>query len=225
MRLAAPQQGRLDCRMLKADFSKATAALSKADPVMAQLIRQYGPCSLGARRRDAFHVLAASIIGQQLSTKAADTIQKRIHLRVGAKKHLKPAHFLAIAAEELRACGLSNAKAKWLQGISQAVESGVFSFTKLRKMPDADAIAALDALPGIGPWTAEMFLIFALDRPDIFSMGDVGLRNAVNRVYNKGRPFNDARTLKLSARWAPWRSVASWYLWRVIDDSEVQTWA
>lgn len=210
--------------MLKADFSLASAYLCTADPVMAQLIAKYGPCSLGAKPRDPFHVLMSSIISQQLSTKAADTIQKRIHLRVGAKKHLKPAHFLAIAAEELRACGLSNAKAKWLQGISQAVDSGVFSFSKLRKMPDAEAIAALDALPGIGLWTAEMFLMFALDRADIFSMGDVGLRNAINRLYNKGRPLNDARTRKLTARWAPWRSVASWYLWRMTD-GDVQAWA
>ena len=203
--------------MLKTDFSKATAQLAKSDPIMATLIRQYGAHTLGARKRDDFHVLATSIISQQLSTKAADTIQKRIHLRVGAKKHLQPAHFLAIAAEELRACGLSNAKVKWLQAIAQAVDSGVFSFNKLRKMSDENAIEALDALPGIGRWTADMFLIFALDRPDIFSMGDVGLRNSINRLYNKGKPLNDAKTLKLTAKWAPWRSVACWYLWRGID--------
>lgn len=210
--------------MLKTDFSAASAQLAKADPVMARLIAQYGPHTLGSKRRDAFHVLATSIIGQQLSTKAADTIQARVHARVGARKHLKPAHFLDLAAEELRACGLSNAKAKWLHALAVAVDSGAFSFRSLRKMNDEDAIAALDALPGIGRWTAEMFLIFALDRPDLFSLGDVGLRNAVNRLYNQGKPLNDAKTLKLAARWAPWRSVASWYLWRGLDgDSETWT--
>lgn len=203
--------------MLKTDFSPAAAHLKRADPVMKRLITEVGAHSLGAKKRDHFHILCTSIISQQLSVKAADTIQKRVHARVGAKKHLKPEHFLAIAAEELRACGLSNGKAKWLKGISEAVESGVFSFTKLKKMPDEEAIEALDALPGIGRWTAEMFLIFALDRPDIFSMGDVGLRNAINRYYNKGKPLNDARTLKLTAQWAPWRSVACWYLWRSVD--------
>lgn len=203
--------------MPKTDYSAAARHLSKADPVMAQLIRDHGAHTLGARKRDAFHVLATSIISQQLSTKAADTIQRRVQERVGAQKHLAPAHLLAVAHEDLRACGLSNAKAKWLQGIAQAVDSGTFSFAKLRRMSDEDAIEALDALPGIGRWTAEMYLIFALDRPDIFSLGDVGLRNSINRLYNKGRPLNDAKTLKLTATWAPWRSVACWYLWRGID--------
>lgn len=203
--------------MDKTDFRLATAYLKKADPVMAKLIKEHGEHSLGAKKRDHFHILCTSIISQQLSVKAADTIQKRVHARVGAKKHLAPAHFLEIAAEELRACGLSNGKAKWLKACAEAVHSGVFSFSKLKKMPDEEAIAALDALPGIGPWTAEMFLIFALDRPDIFSMGDVGLRNAINRLYNKGKPLNDKKTLKLTAQWAPWRSVACWYLWRGID--------
>lgn len=215
-------------RLASPDVKDAVAAgerfLAQADPVMAQLLRAHGPCTLGRRKRDPFHVLAASIIGQQLSSKAADSIQARVEARVAADKHLKPEHFLQISAEELRACGLSNAKTRWLRSLAEAAIRGTLDFARLRKMDDTAALKALDDLPGIGPWTAEMFLIFALDRLDIFSMGDVGLRNAVNRLYNKGRPLNDARTLKLTRQWAPFRSIASWYLWR-LTDGDIQTWA
>jgi DNA-3-methyladenine glycosylase II len=108
-------------------------------------------------------------------------------------------------------------KAKWLASIADAVRTGDLSFARIAKMPDSEAIKTLDALPGIGQWTAEMFLIFALDRPDIFSMGDVGLRRAVNTLYNGGRKLSDRRTEELAERWSPYRSVACWYLWRVTD--------
>jgi DNA-3-methyladenine glycosylase II len=93
----------------------------------------------------------------------------------------------------------------------------------LRKLDDETALEILDALPGIGRWTAEMFLIFAMDRLDIFSMGDVGLRNGLNRLHNRGEKLDDAATLVLTARWAPYRSVASWYLWRVTDGDAAAT--
>jgi DNA-3-methyladenine glycosylase II len=124
---------------------------------------------------------------------------------------------------QLRACGLSNAKARWLLALAEATASGTLDFRKIRRMDDAAALAVLDALPGIGQWTAEMMLIFAFDRLDVFSMGDVGLRRGVNLLYNKGRPLNDRRTLKLTAAWAPYRSVASWYLWRMADGDST-TW-
>lgn len=202
----------------------AEAHLSQADSVMGRLIAHYRPCTLGQTHRDPFHTLGYSIISQQLSTKAADTIYRRVAARVGAKQRLKPAHFLACPPGDLRACGLSNAKAKWLQALAEAHETGTLNFRALKKLDDAAALAALDALPGIGPWTAEMALIFAFDRLDIFSMGDVGLRRMVDRLYNKGRPLNERRTLKLTAAWAPYRSVASWYLWRAAD-GETAVWS
>lgn len=197
--------------------------LARRCPTMRHLIRAHGPSTLGAKRRDPFHVLASAIIGQQLSTKAADTIQARVHARVGVKTKLAPDALLATPAGDLRACGLSNAKVKWLHALSARVESGALNFRALAKMNDADALRTLDELPGVGLWTAEMFLIFALDRLDLFSMGDVGLRNAVNRLFNGGVRLDEPATRQIVERWAPYRSVASWYLWR-LTDGEVQTW-
>ena len=186
------------------------------DAIMAKLVQKLGPCTLG-KKRDPFHTLCVSIISQQLSSKAADTIASRVEALIGSKGRMTHKHFKAVTMEQLRSCGLSNSKAKWLTSIADAVRTGNLSFPKIAKMPDPEAIKTLDALPGIGQWTAEMFLIFALNRPDIFSMGDVGLRRAVNTLYNGGRKLSDRRTEELADRWAPYRSVACWYLWRSTD--------
>jgi DNA-3-methyladenine glycosylase II len=199
----------------------AETHLRGRDRKLARLIDHCGPCTLGRARRDPFHVLCGSIISQQLSTKAADTIQARIAAATGAGKRFAPAHFLDFEHEQLRACGLSTAKARWLKALAQAVHHGELSFEKLRRLDDEAAIEALDALPGVGRWTAEMMLIFALDRLDVFSLGDVGLRRSVNRLYNGGEPLDDEATLKITARWAPYRSIGSWYMWRMIDGVEV----
>ena len=198
--------------------------LSRRCPLMRTLIRNHGPSTLGESKRDPFHVLASSIIGQQLSVKAADTIQARVHVLVGARKRLLPAQLLSVTPEALRACGLSTAKVRWLQTLAQKVECGELNFRKLAKMDDANALQTLDDLPGVGLWTAEMFMIFAMDRIDIYSMGDVGLRNGVNKLFNKGLKLDERATLEIVERWAPYRSVASWYLWRLVD-GDIQTWS
>jgi DNA-3-methyladenine glycosylase II len=202
----------------------AEAFLAAADPVLAPLIARHGPCGLGAKTRDPFHILCTSIVSQQLSTKAADTIQKRVEQLVQARPHLKPAHFLDVPHARLRACGLSNAKARWMVEIARRTHAGEFSFRKLVRLEDEAAIEMLDALPGIGRWSAEMYLMFALNRLDIFSLGDLGLRRSVNRLYAKGRKLSDKRTLAITKNWAPYRSVASWYLWR-LGDEEPGNWA
>lgn len=204
-------------------IASAEKHLARRCPTMRKLIRAHGPSTLGAKKRDPFHVLASSIIGQQLSTKAADTIQSRVHALVGAGAQLKPEQLLSVRAEQLRSVGLSNAKAKWLHALSECTASGELSFKALAKMDDETAIDTLDALPGVGRWTAEMFLIFALDRLDVFSMGDVGLRNSVNKLYNEGVKLDETATGDVVARWAPYRSVASWYLWRLVD-GDIATW-
>ena len=124
----------------------------------------------------------------------------------------------------LRACRLSNAKAKWIVEIARRTHSGEFSFRKLVRLDDEAAIEMLDALPGIGRWSAEMYLMFALARLDIFAMDDLGLRRSVNRLYARGRKLSDRRTLVITKVWAPYRSVASWYLWR-LGDEEPGNWA
>lgn len=196
----------------------AEAHLRAVDPRLARVIERHGPCTIGSRRRDPFHVLCSSIIGQQLSIKAADTIQARVAALTGAGKTFVPDHFLAADHDALRGCGLSTAKARWLRALAEARADGRLDFAALKKLDDEAAIDVLDALPGIGRWTAEMFLIFALDRLDIFSMGDVGLRNGLNRLHNGGAKLDDAATQARVACWAPYRSVGSWYLWRVTDD-------
>jgi DNA-3-methyladenine glycosylase II len=196
--------------------------LRRADPVMASLVERFGPCGLMRRRRPAFEVLAASIISQQLSNKAAGTIQRRVETLLGGA--LDAAALAAADHEALRAAGLSNAKARWLKTLGEQTASGALRFRRLAHLDDEAAIHELDALPGVGRWTAEMFLIFALGRLDIFSMGDVGLRNAVNALYNSGAKLDEAATARITDRWAPWRSVASWYLWR-LTDAEDSVWA
>lgn len=200
-----------------AEMAEAERHLSRACPVMKRLIKAHSPCTIGRGKRDPFHVLCTSIISQQLSVKAADTIQARVATAVLAGARFMPAHFIEIEYELLRAAGLSNAKSKWLIGIAQSVHSGAFSFERLRRLDNEAAIEMLDALPGIGRWTAEMYLMFALARLDIFSLGDVGLRNGVNRLFNEGEKLDDEATLAIAERWAPYRSVASWYLWRAVE--------
>lgn len=202
---------------------QAEDELARRDHRLARLIRAHGPCTLGRRHRDPFHVLCTSIIGQQLSVEAADTIQTRVATAVLAGARFMPAHFIDAEFELLRAAGLSSAKSRWLVALAQAVHCGELDFRKLRRMDDATAIATLDALPGIGRWTAEMFLIFALDRLDIFSMGDVGLRRSLDALYTDSARLGDAATQAITERWAPYRSVASWYLWRRIDGDN-DTW-
>ena len=208
---------------LAATLREAERHLSAVDPVMGRLVARHGPCQLGSRRRNPFHTLCTSIISQQLSSKAADTIQTRVQTLLRARPYLKPAHFLAAKHADLRGCGLSNAKAQWMVEIARRTHAGEFSFRKLVKLDDAAAIEMLDALPGIGRWSAEMYLIFALDRLDIFAMDDVGLRNSVNRLYGNGRKLSDRRTRQVVQPWAPYRSVASWYLWR-LGNEEPENW-
>jgi DNA-3-methyladenine glycosylase II len=199
----------------------AEAHLRRRDKKLARLIDAHGPCTIGGSRRDPFHVLCSSIISQQLSSKAADTIQARVATATRAGKRFKPGHFLEMSPEALRACGLSNAKAKWLKAAAEINHADAAYFRKLGKLDDEAAIEILDALPGIGRWTAEMFLIFALDRLDIFSLGDAGLRRGLNMLHNKGEKLDDEASLAITAKWAPYRSVGSWYLWRMADTKAV----
>lgn len=188
---------------------------------MAELIMKYGPCTLGRQPRDPFHVLCSAIIGQQLSTKAADAIQQRVAKAVALGDSepnvFAPLHFLGARQADLCSAGLSRAKARWLVEIACSVRDGDLDFSCLRKMNTDEARARLETLPGVGRWTAEMFLIFALDHIDIFAMGDAGLRRSINRLYNGGQKMGAEETAIVVGHWTPYRSIASWYLWRLID--------
>jgi DNA-3-methyladenine glycosylase II len=199
----------------------AEAHLRRRDKKLARVIDAHGPCTIGGKRIDPFHVLCSSIISQQLSSRAADTIQARVALAAKAGKRFRPLHFMGLSPEALRACGLSNAKAKWLKAVAEVHHADAAYFRKLGKLDDEAAIETLDALPGIGRWTAEMFLIFAMDRLDIFSLGDAGLRRGLNLIHNRGEKLDDEASLAITARWAPYRSIGSWYLWRMADTKAV----
>lgn len=169
-----------------------------------------------------FAVLASAIIAQQVSNKAAEALQRRVEALAGGS--LTPEALAALSPELLRGAGLSYAKGRWLVDLGQRVASGALDLEALGELPDEAALAALDALPGVGRWTAEMVLIFGFGRLDVFSMGDLGLRNAIAALYNEGRKLDEATLRVITVRWAPWRSAASWYLWR-LTDAEDSVWA
>lgn len=177
--------------------------------VMARLIAQHGPCPLAHREFLPFQTLANSIISQQLSAKAADTIERRVQAIVPG---FTPAGFLAVSPEALRAAGLSSAKARYIVELAQRVSDGRLNLEAMQQATDPEVIAALVELPGIGQWTAEMFLIFGLRRPDVLSLGDAGLQRAARLLFG-----DDAKLEHVGQSWRPFCSVASWYLWRHLD--------
>ena len=201
--------------MPKGLFQSAEQHLRKADPVMDRLISLHGPCRLGESNHSLFHSLATAIISQQLSVKAAATIHKR--LMALTSNPLSPRKVLCVDTDTLRSAGLSNSKAVYLQNLAGAVDRGTLSKAKLKGMDDAEAVKQLTAIKGIGAWTAEMYLIFGLRRPDVLSLGDAGLQRAARELYNGGRP-KDGLLAHVSNKWKPYRSVASWYLWQHLDN-------
>ena len=193
------------------DPDRAGQHLSNACPVMAELVVRHGPCLMLETVYQPFETLAGSIIGQQLSVKAADTIQNRVLALIGGS--LEPEPIVAADPEALRACGLSNAKVKYIRALAERVAAGSMDFDAMASEPDNEVvIKTLTELPGIGRWTAEMFLIFGLKRLDVLSLGDVGLQRAARLLYGEDRTLAEVGSI-----WQPYRSIASWYLWRHLD--------
>jgi DNA-3-methyladenine glycosylase II len=166
---------------------------------------------------DIFSDLVGSIISQQLSVKAADAIEKRV-LAALPPEGLTPTTILTADQETLRSCGLSYAKIKYIRSAADAVLSGLVNFDNLGSLPDEEVIQELVQISGVGRWTAEMLLIFSLERPDVFSVGDLGLRNAVARLYGLDREDRGAISL-LAEAWSPYRSLASRYLWASLENT------
>ena len=186
-----------------ADHAGAVAHLSR-DPVLAPVIALCGELPVLVPTPDPFGRLVRSVAGQQVSVKAAQAIYGRLETLLGT---VTPAALLGVTGEDLRGAGLSWAKVRTVQAAAVAAETGQIDFAHLAGQPDETVIAELVPLPGIGRWTAEMFLLFALARPDVFSYGDLALRQGVERLY----PGQDWR--EVTARWSPYRSLASRYLW------------
>ena len=208
--------------MTPQDYRRAQRLLSRRDPVLSALIRRHGPCGLAAAQRaDHFSALTRAIVGQQLSTKAATTIYSRL-LTLMPGGQPAAAAMATLTDEQLRAVGISRQKALYLRDLADKVLSTTVNLDALDAMSDEEVVTTLSQVKGIGRWSAEMFLIFRLHRPDVLPVDDLGIVNAVHRVYRlRKRPTAD-RIRRLGEAWRPYRSVASWYLWRSLDNEPVE---
>jgi DNA-3-methyladenine glycosylase II len=206
-------------RQVSIDYAKARRVLASRDPVLAGLMRRHGACGLAdAQHAEPFRALVHAIIAQQLSSKAAATIERRVHGLLATRKP-SPAAFATLADTELRAGGMSSQKIRYLRDLCARVESGALDLDALHELPDDEVIAALTQVRGIGRWTAEMFLMFRLHRPDVLPVGDLGIVRAVQRAYGLRKAPTPERLLRLGEPWRPYRSVACWYLWASLDNA------
>ena len=192
----------------------ASRFLSKSDPILCPVIKRYGPCPL-KRKRGGFAILCRMIVFQQLSGKAATTIFNRFRDLSPSKKPTAIS-VAKLTDKQLRQAGLSRQKIGYLRDLARTVTEKRLVFERLGKLSDEQVIEKLTQVKGIGRWTAEMYLIFVLGRPDVFSVGDLGLRTAVRKLYNLDHQKVDLQ--KFSERWSPYRSVACWYLWRSLEN-------
>lgn len=199
-------------------WGRAVKALSASDSVLASIIETSR--SEGLRRRsDAFTMLSRAIIGQQISVKAADSIWQRFADLCGG---VSPDRVLAVGEAKLRDGGLTRQKADYLVHLAEAARDGRLDTPNWGRLDDQAIIDELLVLKGIGRWTAEMFLIFHMQRPDVFPLGDLGLRRAVGLRYADGRTLELDEINEIAAPWRPWRTVATWYLWRSLDPIPVE---
>ena len=199
-------------------WDRAKRALARRDPVLAAIMRRHPHVHLVARG-EPFQTLSRAIVGQQISVKAAQSVWNRV---LAAAPGMTPGEVLALQRARLRACGLSERKTQYIADLARHFADGTVHPHRWAEMDDEAVVAELVAVRGIGRWTAEMFLMFNLLRPDIYPLGDLGLLQAVRASYFKGRKVPLSRIRKLGATWQPWRSVATWYLWRSLDPLPVE---
>src|SRR5512134_67802 len=206
-------------RMSTPDYwLQATRDLAERDAVLRGLIERFHGLAL-ASRGDAFTTLARSIVGQQISVKAAQSVWERLAANIG---EVSPASVSRARKPALRKSGLSGQKAAYLKDLASKFLDGTLDATGWHALDDEALIVELTRVKGIGRWTAEMFLMFHLTRPDVLPLADLGLQRAMRLHYNRGRVLSIARMQRIGAIWAPWRSVATWYLWRSLDPIPVE---
>jgi len=193
---------------------KALSHLKKSDPVLCDIIKRVGPYRI-EYGEPVFHSLAEAIVYQQLNGKAAVTIFKRFASLAG--EPLTPGGILKLSDQQMRGAGLSKQKTSYLRDLAERTRSGELNFDGLPDLSDEKVIEHLTRVKGIGVWTAHMFLMFALRRPNVLPTGDFGIRMAMKRHYKKRKPPNPKQMEKIAQCWEPYRSVACWYMWRSLD--------
>jgi DNA-3-methyladenine glycosylase II len=199
-------------------WDKAKRTLARRDPVMGAIMRRFPKVHL-TPRGDPFHTLARAIVGQQISVKAAQSVWNKLLLCVS---EVSPGGVLSRNRKDLRACGLSDRKVEYIADLAQHFADGKVHVRRWPGMSDEDIIAELVGVRGIGRWTAEMFLMFNLLRPDVFPLGDLGLQKGLRVAYHGGRKISLKTMRSRGESWRPWRSVATWYLWRSLDPLPVE---
>jgi DNA-3-methyladenine glycosylase II len=218
-----------------ADYAKARRALMRRDPILGAVIRKCGACGLAdAQHADPFRALVGAIVSQQLSTKAAATIQARFEALFApaplAGKPLRevrghrgrfptPDQVMAASDEALRGVGLSRMKVSFIRDLSARVIDGRLRLKELDALDDETVVRELVAVKGIGRWTAEMFLMFRLHRPDVLPVGDLGIVRGFQKVYGWKKDPSPAKMTRTAEAWRPYRSVACWYLWEYLENS------
>ena len=200
-------------------WEQACRELMKHDRILKKLIPKYGSGFL-VTRGDAFTTLARAIVGQQISVAAAQAVWDRV--LTASKKKVNPKNILELTVEELRSAGLSGRKVEYIRDLADHFASGRLHANQWKDMDDESVIKELSSIRGIGRWTAEMFLIFNMVRPNILPLDDVGLIKAISLNYFSGEPVSRHEAREVAANWAPWRTVATWYMWRSIDPIPVE---
>jgi|SRR5262245_32705542 len=199
-------------------WDSAKRSLARRDPVMGAIMRAHPKIFL-VRRGEPFMTLARAIVGQQISVKAAQSVWNRLAECVG---DVTPQGVLSRPRPQLRACGLSDRKTEYIADLAQHFANGSIHVHRWPQMSDEEIIAELVEVRGIGRWTAEMFLIFSLLRPDVFPLDDLGLQKGIRVAYFSNRKVALSTLRRIGERWRPWRSVATWYLWRSLDPVPVE---
>lgn len=197
------------------ELAAAQRHLRRADPVLAYIIDRCGNCTLQPDRR-YFAALVEAILSQQLSVKAAATIHARFKNLL--RGQVESAGILQLTDAQIRAAGISRQKMGYLRDLATKWQDGLLHGRRLARMTDAEVIAALTQVKGIGRWTAEMFLIFSLSRLDVLPVDDLGFRNAVKKAYRLRKLPEAKRLQQIAEKWRPYRSVATWYLWQSLDN-------
>lgn len=199
-------------------WNKAKVYLRKKDKRLGKIIESY-PKDFLFSKSDPFMTLARSIVGQQISVKAAQSVWDRLEMKI---VKVNPLNIKKIHSNSLKSVGLSRQKVLYLKNLSEAFIKDKIKIKLWSKMSDEDVIQDLIQIKGIGRWTAEMFLIFNLCRADVFPLDDIGMIKGLCKIYNLNYPINKDEVLKIGNRWKPYRSVATWYLWRSLDPIPVE---